>query len=67
MNTSGLLLLMSLLTNLYITVITFDIIKSLKDGDCISKEKQKMLYSTTFFIPVLGYYMVRRIEMSRGF
>jgi len=65
--TKILLLLFSFSINFYIIVITSEIIESLRNNDVISEEKHNRLFWTTLLLPVLGYYLVRKIEITEEY
>lgn len=68
METSDILLLLFCYSiNFYIVLTTVEIIDNLKDNDMISDEKQNKLVMTTLLLPILGYFLVRKIEITNEY
>lgn len=67
MGPTDILLFLSFAINLYIIVLTFEIIKNFKVTGMISDEKENQLYLTTLLLPVLGYYLVRKLEIREEY
>jgi hypothetical protein len=49
----------------YMGILTLNRIKVLDDNQKISNSTKHILYYTTVICPVLGYYIVRRIQTAK--
>ncbi|NEU09654.1 hypothetical protein GZH53_15105 [Flavihumibacter sp. R14] len=58
------LLLLTFPLNFYIIWLTFNIINQLEKDRRISGRRKNMLFYTTLIIPGLGYFLVRKIEIT---